>query len=50
MNKYFTATFGNSLLAKRFGNGSKITLLTKLHSRTYGAIKARLIKVRMIHK
>ncbi len=38
------------LLAERFGNGSKITELSKLHSRTYGAIKARLIKLELLKK
>ncbi|MCX2496224.1 hypothetical protein OQX63_22200 [Pedobacter sp. PF22-3] len=38
------------LLAERFGNGSKITQLAKLHSRTYGAIKARLIKLELLQK
>ncbi len=33
------------LLAERFGNGIKITQLAKLHYRTYGAIKARLLKL-----
>jgi hypothetical protein len=32
-------------LAKRFANGSKITQLAKLHSRTYRAIKERLIYI-----
>ncbi|MCX2576354.1 hypothetical protein [Pedobacter sandarakinus] len=38
------------LLAERFGNGSKITELAKLHTRTYGAIKARLIKLELLQK
>jgi len=38
------------LLAERFGNGSKITELARIHSRTYGAIKARLIKLGLLQK
>lgn len=40
----------DELLAERFGNGAKITELAKLHSRTYGAIKARLIKLGLLQK
>lgn len=40
----------DKLLAERFGNGSKITQLAKLHSRTYGAIKARLLKLGLLQK
>jgi hypothetical protein len=40
----------DELLAERFGNGTKITQLVKLHSRTYGAIKARLLKLRLLQK
>jgi len=35
-------------LWERFNEGSKITQLAKLHSRTYGAIKARLIKLKLL--
>ncbi|WP_443946620.1 hypothetical protein ACJVDH_05810 [Pedobacter sp. AW1-32] len=35
----------DNLLSQRFNEGIKITQLAKLHSRTYGAIKARLIKL-----
>ncbi|MCX2576375.1 hypothetical protein [Pedobacter sandarakinus] len=38
----------DSLLEERFGNGSRITQLAKLHSRTYAAIKARLIKLELL--
>ncbi|MBB6240529.1 hypothetical protein HDC90_005207 [Pedobacter sp. AK013] len=37
-------------LAERFGNGTKITELAKLHSRTYGAIKARLLKLQLLQE
>lgn len=40
----------DELLAQRFNDGTKITELAKLHSRTYGAIKARLIKLGLIQK
>lgn len=40
----------DALLAERFGNGAKITELAKLHSRTYGAIKARLLKLELQQK
>ncbi|MCX2491841.1 hypothetical protein OQX63_00050 [Pedobacter sp. PF22-3] len=38
------------LLTQRFIQGTKITQLAKLHSRTYGAIKARLIKLEFLQK
>jgi hypothetical protein len=38
------------LLAERFSEGNKITQLAKLHSRTYGAIKARLLKLELLQK
>lgn len=38
------------LLAQHFSEGIKITQLAKLHSRTYGAIKARLIKLQLLKK
>ncbi|MBO9675254.1 MAG: hypothetical protein J7577_17535 [Sphingobacteriaceae bacterium] len=38
------------LLTQRFSEGIKITQLAKLHSRTYGAIKARLIKLGLVQK
>lgn len=40
----------DELLAERFSEGIKITQLAKLHSRTYGAIKARLIKLELLKK
>ena len=40
----------DNLLTQRFNEGTKITELAKLHSRTYGAIKARLIKLELIQK
>jgi len=40
----------DELLAERFTEGAKITELAKLQSRTYGAIKARLIKLRLLQK
>jgi hypothetical protein len=40
----------DKLLAERFNEGIKITQLAKLHSRTYGAIKARLVKLELLHK
>jgi hypothetical protein len=40
----------DELLTQRFGNGTKITQLAKLHSRTYGVIKARLIKLGLLLK
>lgn len=40
----------DELLAQRFREGIKITQLAKLHSRTYGAIKARLIKLGLLQK
>jgi len=40
----------DELLAQRFNDGTKITELAKLHSRTYGAIKARLIKLGTLQK
>ncbi|MGN8055089.1 hypothetical protein ACTJKN_02375 [Pedobacter sp. 22163] len=40
----------DNLLTQRFSEGAKITQLAKLHSRTYGAIKARLIKLELAQK
>jgi hypothetical protein len=40
----------DELLSERFNEGIKIAQLDKLHSRTYGAIKARLIKLRLLQK
>ncbi|MDQ0638331.1 hypothetical protein QF042_001896 [Pedobacter sp. W3I1] len=40
----------DSLLTQRFSEGIKITQLAKLHSRTYGTIKARLIKLQFLQK
>ncbi|CAH0250413.1 MULTISPECIES: hypothetical protein [unclassified Pedobacter] len=40
----------DNLLTQRFSEGAKITQLAKLHSRTYGAIKARLIKLELVQK
>jgi hypothetical protein len=40
----------DKLLTQRFSEGTKITKLAKLHSRTYGAIKARLIKLELLQK
>lgn len=40
----------DKLLTQRFGEGIRITQLVKLHSRTYGAIKARLIKLELLQK
>ncbi|WP_230146574.1 MULTISPECIES: hypothetical protein [unclassified Pedobacter] len=40
----------DALLAQRFNDGAKITQLAKLHSRTYGAIKARLLKLELLQK
>jgi len=40
----------DELLAERFNEGIKITQLAKLHSRTYGAIKARLLKLELLQK
>ncbi|MBT2563800.1 hypothetical protein J7E50_21425 [Pedobacter sp. ISL-68] len=38
----------DSLLLKDFNEGTKISQLAKLHGRSYGAIKARLIKLEII--
>jgi len=38
------------LLLKAFNEGNKISELTKLHGRYYGAIKARLIKLEVLEK
>ncbi|MGQ7855152.1 hypothetical protein ACUN24_13030 [Pedobacter sp. WC2501] len=35
----------DALLAERFSEGIKITQLAKLHSRTYGDIKVRLVEL-----
>lgn len=35
----------DALLAQHFARGTKITELAKIHSRTYGAIKARLLRM-----
>jgi len=40
----------DNLLTQHFSEGAKITELAKLHSRTYGAIKARLIKLGLLQK
>lgn len=40
----------DNLLTQRFKEGIKITQLAKLHSRTYGAIKAKLLKLGLLHK
>ncbi|MCX2496227.1 hypothetical protein OQX63_22215 [Pedobacter sp. PF22-3] len=40
----------DNLLTQRFSEGIKITQLAKLHSRTYGAIKARLLKLGLLQK
>jgi len=40
----------DNMLAQRFNQGIKITQLAKLHSRTYGAIKARLLKLELLQK
>lgn len=40
----------DNLLTQRFSEGTKITQLAKLHSRTYGAIKARLLKLELLQK
>ncbi len=40
----------DSFLSKAFNGGSKISQLAKLHGRSYGAIKARLIKLEMLEK
>lgn len=40
----------DTLLAERFADGKKIAQLAKLHSRTYGAIKARLLKLELLQK
>ncbi|WP_316824686.1 hypothetical protein [Pedobacter miscanthi] len=40
----------DSLLLKHFNEGSRISELAKLHGRSYGAIKARLIKLEMLEK
>ena len=40
----------DALLTQRFNEGIKITQLAKLHSWTYGAIKARLIKLGLLQK
>ncbi|NII83310.1 hypothetical protein [Pedobacter sp. SG908] len=40
----------DALLTQRFNEGIKITKLAKLHSRTYGTIKARLIKLELLQK
>ncbi|MBT2563791.1 hypothetical protein J7E50_21470 [Pedobacter sp. ISL-68] len=40
----------DSLLLKDFNEGTKISQLAKLHGRSYGAIKARLIKLEMLEK
>lgn len=38
----------DALLAQRFNDSAKITQLAKLHSRTYRAIKARLLKLGLL--
>jgi hypothetical protein len=38
----------DELLAERFNEGAKITQLAKLHSRNYGAIKARLLELELL--
>lgn len=40
----------DNLLTQRFNEGTKITQLAKLHSRTYAAIKARLLKLELLQK
>ncbi|MBT2563785.1 hypothetical protein J7E50_21500 [Pedobacter sp. ISL-68] len=40
----------DELLVKQFNEGIKITELAKLHGRSYGAIKARLLKLGMLEK
>ncbi|WP_343522265.1 hypothetical protein [Pedobacter sp.] len=40
----------DSLLLKHFNEGKKTSQLAKLHGRSYGAIKARLIKLEMLEK
>ncbi|MCX2576357.1 hypothetical protein OQ268_17585 [Pedobacter sandarakinus] len=40
----------DNLLTQRFAEGTKITQLDKLHSRIYGAIKARLAKLELLLK
>lgn len=40
----------DELLVERFNEGIKITQLAKLHSRTYGAIKARLPRLQLLQK
>lgn len=40
----------DGLLLKAFNEGIKISQLAKLHGRSYGAIKARLIKLEMLEK
>ena len=40
----------DSLLLKAFNEGNKIYQLAKLHGRSHGAIKARLIKLEMMEK
>jgi len=38
----------DEVLVKQFNEGNKISELAKLHGRSYGAIKARLIKLEII--
>ncbi|WP_431294720.1 helix-turn-helix domain-containing protein [Pedobacter sp. P26] len=35
-------------MVKQFNEGNKISQLAKLHGRSYGAIKARLIKLEIL--
>jgi len=40
----------DNILSERFNNGMKITEISQAHERTYGAIKSRLIKLKLIEE
>lgn len=40
----------DKILFERFNKGMKITEISQAHERTYGAIKARLIKLKLIEE
>lgn len=49
-NQGLAWTEEGALLAERFADGIKVTELARLHSRTYGAIKARRLKLKLLQK
>jgi len=40
----------DNTLSERFNKGAKISEIAKAHERTYGAIKSRLIKLKLIEE